>query len=593
MEATPKASSASKRRGRRPRDPHVAAALGYARDVVAGRVPACEYVRQACQRQLDDLERFDGDPLYQWSEPHAGRVCRFVELLPHIKGPLAGERLRLEPWQCFVLTTAFGWRRRDTGGRRFRRAMIEVPRGQGKSALASAIALYGLAADGEAGAEVYSAATTSQQARIVFDVAKAMIRKRPSLVDTLGLVVREHVIAQPKTNSVFVPLSREAGTKDGANLHMAVIDELHAHKRRDMYDVLETAMSKRLASLLWMITTAGEDTAGICYELRSYAMQVLAGTVTDETYFATIYTLDEADDPAEPIKSGDLATWRKANPNWGVSVQPDEFVAAARKAYALRGAAWGNFLRKHLGVWTTEGARWMPPAAWDACADPNLTEEQFTRADPCTIGLDLASKIDIAAKVKLYWRDLPRASGEGSERHYYAFLRAYLPDAAVDEARHASYQSWRDLGYIETTPGDVLDFEVIKDGLRSDRDTGAVQSVAYDPFQATQLSSEMIAEGFPMVEVAKTFREYSAPMKEILALVLGGRLHHDGNPVFRWMIGNVIERQDNKGNVFPRKDRPEDKIDAADALIMALSRAMLAVPTADPYAIGGPGLMFV
>lgn len=277
-------------------DPHVARALEYARKVVALEIPACTWVRLACQRQLDDLERWGGGGgPYVWSPAHAGRVCRFIELLRHVKGPLAGQRIRLEPWQLFILTTCFGWRAVATGGRRFRRVYIEVPRGNAKSTMTSGVGLYALAADDEGGAEVYSAATTREQARIVFGDARAMLIRAPTFAAKLGLVVGNHVISQPGTNSKFEPLSREAKSLDGKNLHVALIDELHAHPTREVYDVLETAMAKRLASMLWVITTAGTDTAGICYEVRGYVRRVLEKTVEDDSQFGIIYTIDDED----------------------------------------------------------------------------------------------------------------------------------------------------------------------------------------------------------------------------------------------------------------------------------------------------------
>ncbi|MCI0671930.1 MAG: terminase large subunit, partial [Myxococcaceae bacterium] len=532
-------------------DPHVATGLAYCRDVVAGRVPACRWVRLACQRQLDDLERAKGEWRYRFDEARAGRACRFLELLPHVKGPKAGELFKLEPWQCFVVTTAFGWVRKDTGARRFRRVYIEVPRGNGKSFLSSGIALYGLAADGESGAEVYSAATTTSQARITYGDAERMLRKSPALLQKLGLRISTHAISQQASGSTFGALSREAKNHDGKNIHVAVIDELHAHRTRELWDVIITGAAKRPQSLIWTITTAGFDTSGICYEVRDGVVKMLEGAENDRL-FGVVYTIDDGDDwRAE-------SSWVKANPNWHASIDHDAFSVDATEALQTASKE-NNFKTKHLDVWCNADVAWMQMAAWDACADPKLQEEDFA-GQPCVLGLDLASKTDICAKAKVFHRDFPAKNNDGSpklkddgspalERHFYLFLHSYLPEAAVESSRNASYEGWAKDGWLKTTPGDVLDFETVSEGVLEDRDRHDLREVAFDPWQATQLSQQLQAGGVTMVEVRPTVQNFSEPMKEMESLVLTGRLHHDGNPALRWMVSNVVCHTDAKGNI--------------------------------------------
>lgn len=556
-----------------PTDPHVAKALAYCRDVVEGRILACKLVIAACQRQLDDLERSRSDPSwpYVFDEGRAGRVCRYVEQLPHIKGPKGGQLIELEPWQCFVYTTVFGWVRRDTQRRRFRRVYIEVPRGNAKSTMSSGTALYCLSADGEPGAEVYSAATTRDQAKIVWGDAAAMLKKRRPLKTRLGLESTRHAIFQAATDSKFVPLSRDADNLDGLNIHCAVIDELHAHKTREVYDVVETGTGKRDQSLLWVITTAGSDTSGIGYEVRSFCVKLLEGVLEDDSQFAVIYTIDQGDDWTSP------EVWRKANPNWGVSVQPDVFAQLARKAMNVA-SAQGNFLTKHLNVWVSAGQSWMNMAAWEKCADPSLRLEDF-REDPCFAAFDLSSKVDIAASVALFYRDLPAVSAKGeptTERHYYLFLKSYLPEAAIRESSNSQYQGWVKDGWITPTSGDVIDFDLIREDHIALSKEVNLRETAYDPWQAQQLANELQREGLVLVELRPTVQNFSEPMKELEALVRSGRLHHDGNPVLRWMVSNVVCKYDAKDNIYPRKLRPENKIDGAVAAIMAMNRAMLA-----------------
>jgi phage terminase large subunit-like protein len=275
---------------RRAQDKYTEVAQQYARGVVAGEIPACEVVKAVCKRALADWERKNW--IYTYSPDEAARVCRFIELLPHIKGPLAGQPIKLEPWQIFILSQIFGWLKAD-GTRRYRRAYIEIPRGNAKSTMSAAVALYMLCADGESGAEVYSFATTRDQARIVFDTAREMARRSPELQAAYGLVVEKHNLHIVESASKFEPKSSDADTLDGLNTHFACIDELHAHRTRDVYDVVETSLGKRTNNLLWCITTAGSDQAGVCYELHRHVIhQTKSEPDEHDAFFGIIYTVD-------------------------------------------------------------------------------------------------------------------------------------------------------------------------------------------------------------------------------------------------------------------------------------------------------------
>jgi phage terminase large subunit-like protein len=539
---------------------YCAIALQYAKGTVAGRVTASKFVIAACERQIDDLKRWKakGAP-YRFDHDKAAKVCAFIELLPHIKGEKAGDPLVLEPWQVFLLTTVFGWVKKD-GLRRFRRSYIEVPRGNGKSALSSAVCLYMLAADHEGGAEVYSFATTRDQAKIVFGDAQNMARQTAGLRKHLGIEVNAHNINVPSTASKFEALSAEGSTLDGLNTHFACVDELHAHKTRAVYDVVETSIGKRTQSLLWVITTAGSNRSGICYEVRSFVTKVLKGVVPDETQFGIIYGLDDEDDwtTEEALK--------KANPNWEISVKPEVLLPLQAKAMTMPSAA-NNFKTKHLNQWVNADSAWLDMRAWDACAQPNLKRADFA-GEPAWIALDLASKVDIAARVTLFKRFV------GGREHFYCFADYYLPRDTVDAAENSQYSGWEALGVLTVTEGAVIDFEVIEQGLLSDASRFDVREIPYDPFQATQLSTRMAAQGLPMVEMRPTVLNFSEPMKNLEALVLEKRLHHNADPVMAWMVSNVVCHRDAKDNIYPRKERPENKIDGVVALIMALGRAM-------------------
>ncbi len=548
---------------------YVASARRYAEAVVGGEIAACKWVRLACQRQLDDLKRFRGkDSPYRFnpkltdkqgrSFQPADNLCAFVERLPHAKGPLAGQPIHLEPWQVFILTTVFGWVKPD-GKRRFRRAYIEVPRGSGKSALSSAVALYMLAADGEGGAEVYSLATTRDQARIVFGDAQAMARQSAGFRTRFGVGVGAHNIHVLASGSKFEALSAEGSTRDGLNIHLGCIDELHAHKTRTVYDVVETGTGKRDNSLLWVITTAGSNRSGICYEIRTFVTRLLDGVLADDSQFGIVYGLDDGDDWT--LEESLI----KANPNWGISVRPEVLLPLQAKAMQMPSAV-NNFKTKHLNEWVNADTAWMDMRSWDRCADQGLDIESYA-GQPCWIGLDLASKTDIAALL-LVFAHLEIDGG------FAVFGRYYLPEDTVHATGNSQYPGWMGSGRLTVTPGNVIDFSWIEADLIDFASRFAIQAVAFDPFQATQLSTRMLAEGLPMIEVRPTVLNFSEPMKTLEALVLQCRLIHDGDPVLGWMVSNVVAHLDAKDNIYPRKERPENKIDGIVALIMALSRAI-------------------
>ena len=548
---------------------YAAMAKRYAEQVVAGEILACRWVQLACQRQLNDLTRFKGKSSPYHFNPKltdrdgrgfhpADNLCAFIERLPHVKGPLAGEPISLEPWQVFILSTVFGWVK-DDGKRRFRRSYIEVPRGNAKSTLSSAVALYMLAADREGGAEVYSLATTRDQARIVFGDAQTMARRSPGFRSRFSVNVGAHNMNVLSSGSKFEALSAEGSTLDGLNIHFGCVDELHAHKTRTVYDVVETGTGKRDNSLLWVITTAGSNRSGICYEVRTFVSKLLDGVFEDDSQFGIIYGLDDGDDWTSEN------ALIKANPNWGISVRSEVLGPLQAKAMQLPSAV-NNFKTKHLNEWVNADTAWMDMRAWDSCGDSTLDIGAFT-GQPCWIGLDLASKTDIAALVLVF----PHPEVADA---YVVFGKYYLPEDTVAAAGNSQYDGWMRTGRLTVTPGNVIDFGWIEADLLELASRFEVQAVAFDPFQATQLSTRMLAEGLPMIEVRPTVLNFSEPMKTLEALVLQKKLTHDGDPVLTWMASNVVAHLDVKDNIYPRKERAENKIDGIVALIMALSRAI-------------------
>jgi phage terminase large subunit-like protein len=546
-----------------PRD-HVAMAKQYARDVVSGKRIACEWVKAAGQRFLDDLKRQgEKEWPYEFDAARAERFCRFAELMPHVKGKWDTKCIVLEPWQCFISCNIFGWIHRGTKLRRFRRALVVVPAKNGKSCYAAIIGLYLLSADGENGPEVYSAATTRDQAKIVWDTAKRMVDGTPGLRQRFGVQSLAHSLTVESCGGFFKPLSRDSDTMEGINAHGVIVDELHAHKSRECFDVLDERTGARRQPLTFIISTEGDNPVGVFAEQVAYGQEILSGRHKDETYFAVVYTIDKH------LDWTDKRAWYCANPNLGISVFEDEMGDRCRRAMK-NPASQSSFLTKRLNVRVGAGEAYFNMLAWNTiCAKPELKVEDFY-GQQCTMALDLASKNDVATKVSLFKR----------EQKYVIFLKCYLPEEKLEKGNpnYDFYRGWADRGYLTLTPGNVIDFEFIERDLLEDRKNFKLLEVGFDPWQATQLSTRMLAENLPMVEIPQTVKQMSEPMKEFAGLIEQGRMLHNGDPVLSWMVGNTMARVDAKENVYPRKARPESKIDGAVAGIMALGRAMVNAP---------------
>lgn len=548
-------------------------ATRYAEQVVAGKITACKWVKLACQRQLDDLKR---DFPYKFDKKKANRICAFVERLPHIKGEWAKRRelLTLEPWQCFIYTTVFGWVDKNTGFRRFRIAYNEMGRKNGKSAMSSPVGLYMAFADGEQGAEVYSAATTRDQAKITWEAAKMMAERERGFRDAFGVETSAHSIFQTSTASRFQALSAEGNSLDGLNVHCAIIDELHAHQTPKVYDVIESSRGSRKQPLLWIITTAGFDQSGVCFQQRNYVTQILSGAVKDDNYFGIIYSLDEGDNWL------DESNWIKANPNLGVSVFVEEMRMEARKASKLP-SALNNFLTKRLCMWVNADVALFDLTKWKQLADPGLKIEDFP-IDPCWVGLDLADRHDFCSRVAMVRRDAD----------YYVFAKHFLSEGEVEESPNASYKGWAAEGHIQTNPGQTTDLDSVEEDVLDIAHQCSLQEVCYDPTYAKQIKDHLETRGIVMVEVRPLVLNFTAAVYKLGALIAEGKIHHNGDPILAWMLSNVVGHYDRKDNVYPTKGPDKKPIDGAVALIMALARAMIGETSKEPeyqfFVLGAP-----
>jgi phage terminase large subunit-like protein len=549
-------------------------ATAYARDVAAGKVVACKWHRLACQRHLKDLERSaNGVMPYVWNPElldtkgkmyrPGERICKFAELMPHIKGDWAarGQLIKLEPWQVFILSSIFGWVHKDTGKRRFRVADVIVPRKNAKSTLAAVIGNYMLAADGEYGAEVYSGATSQDQAMEVFRPALLMARATPRFCQNFGVAANASNLSVVENNSKFEPVIGKPG--DGASPSCAIVDEYHEHKTSELYDTMQTGMGARSQPLILVITTAGSDISGPCYLHQVELQKVLEGVIENDQRFGIVFTVDDEDDWTSEI------ALLKSNPNFGVSVDGDFLRLQQRDAQADP-RKQNVFKTKHLNVWVAAASPWLNLYNLQQAGDSTLTLDS-QQWDGCRIGLDLASKQDIASLVVLCWM------GDGDKRHYYAISRNYVPEAALEKPENAHYQAWVNGGYLVATPGNMIALEHIQEDVLDITTQIKVGEVVKDPWGGHQMGANLQEQGVNVVDLPQHTRHLSEPMKVIAALIDSARFHHDGNPCFVWMLSNVEVKEDRNGNVFPRKARTQNKIDAALAAIVAMNRALCVV----------------
>lgn len=588
-------------------------AIKYAVDVYNGSIVAGNLVKLAAKRFLRDMKYGHERGLY-YSPEKAQHVVTFFGYLRHSKGEWGprqgrkGEVFVLQPWQVFILVNLFGWYKAD-GTRRFREAYIEVARKNGKSTFMSGIGLYMLVADDEPGAEVYTAATKKEQAKIIFNESVKMRDASEYLAARIDKAGGKHCnnMFVLSTGSKFEPQASEDQTLDGLNSHCILIDELHVHPTRALYDVLHESTASRRNPLTIAITTAGFDKLGICFKQRTIGEQILIGAVeackTDD-FFAFIACMDEGDDWK------DEKNWPKANPNLGVSAKLDKLRAAAEKA-KMDPTALNSFLRKHLNVWTSQDVAWMPMTKWALCnvAGPlvpvrKLREQalEFLKGRECYGGMDLSSKIDLAAFALVFppvkerkekrpkggkflpnphpgypgpvqqWEDVVVVK---ADPNWYVLVWHFMPKDNIEgrvKNDRVPYNVWLDEGFIFGTDGTSIDYAFIRDTIKSLAKRFHILECGFDDWNAQQLATELEQDGMKMVAVGQGFKSMSDPMKRLLGLVLGKQVEHFGDPVLTWEAGNVQAVSDPADNIKPDKKRSREKIDGVVAVITAMNR---------------------
>lgn len=552
----------------------------YARDVVAGHVPAGQWHRKACERHLRDLATAEAQGL-RWEPWRALRVVLVARLCRHFKGRAwAGRPVELEPWELFIIGSIFGWVRASTGYRRFVDAFIEVPRGQGKSTLAAVIVLFMTFFDGEPGADSYCYATKKEQARIVFRTARRFVLSSPALRQVI--TPYRSTLFNEETDSKIEILGSDSDNQDGLRPHCAIADEIHKQKTPDMMEVVESGMGTLDQPLHFKITTAGESAESVYEQQVNISTQVLDGSIDIPEWFCFIAAADEADDP----ESED--TWRKANPNYGISVNPDFLRKELRKARA-NPSEWAKFRRLYLGQKVTSADSYFGVEDWDACDQPMLPDDVLRRF-PCWVGVDLSSRIDTTAVIAVW---LLEGADVGLPPGEWVVLRGriWLPGEHAEDRRRRDrvpYPTWIESGYLETTEGNVIDQRQMREYLVTQQQSAwpLLREVAYDPWNAGELAQRLQDDhGFVMVEARQGPQTLSAPTKRLKEALMQRRVIHGGQPVLRWMLSNVRCRTDVNGNLMPSKKHSRGRIDGAVAATMGLWRAMLrgnATPPAAP-----------
>ena len=508
----------------------------------------------------------------------AQRAVEFIRCLKHTKGQWRGVPFDLLPWQDSIIRDLFGTVK-ENGYRRYNSAYIEIPKKNGKSELAAAVALLMTCGDGEWGAEVYGCASDRQQASIVFDVAVDMVDQCPALRKRIKPVMSVKRLVYKPTNSFYQVLSAEAYTKHGLNVHAVVFDELHAQPSRDLYDVMTKGSGDaRLQPLFFLITTAGTDRNSICWEVHQKAMDILEGRKIDPTFYPVIYGIEDDGD------WGLEENWYKANPSLGHTID----IEKVKNAYlsARENPAEENLFRQlRLNQWVKQSVRWMPMYAWDECAF--AVGPEALRGRICYGGLDLSNTTDVTAFVLVF---PPR----DDEDKFIVMPFFWIPaDNLATRVRrdHVPYDIWERQGYLKTTEGNVVHYGFIETFIEELNTRYHIKEIAFDRWGAVQMVQNLEGMGFTVVPFGQGYKDMSPASKELMKLTLEKKLAHGGHPVLRWMMDNVYVRTDPAGNIKPDKEKSTERIDGAVAMIMALDRAIRNENPGSVY--DGRGVLFI
>lgn len=533
----------------------------YIDQVLNDKVLTNKYVKQAVSRHVDDLKKSE-DPAYKfYFDPAAGlRAIQIAKLHKHTAGAMALQPFDLQPFQAFILYVVFGWKRRSNNKRRFTKAYIEMARKNGKSEFAGVVANIGVLFDKEYGAEVYTAATKRDQAKIVFDKAKTMLenlRKDSRAIASLVRILK-HNVSVPTTKSKLEALASEAHSLDGLNPHIAIIDEYHAHKDNTLVKVLETGQGSRSQPLLFIITTAGFNIESPCYNFRKVCTDILSGRVELDNVFCIIYTLDEGDDWKDP------ANWIKSNPNLGTTPTIENMTAALNTALVEGEAAEVEFKTKNLNVWTQTSVTFISDEDW--IANGTKFDYRLLENRPAFGGLDIGAVDDLTA-FSLFFPAIP----EDPVNRVLIFF--FMPAERIDvksRLHRVDYRPWIKNGYIVTTPGNATDYNAVKDYIGRLALKYDIYLTAYDAWNQLTIIPDLLADGAELIPFRQGYKSMTGPTKLLKSLTLDRLLDHRNNPVLRWMMSNVLLLIDPAGNWKLDRSKKRQKIDGPVALIMSI-----------------------
>lgn len=515
-----------------------------------------------------------------YDKEYADFAVAFIESLCHTKGTWAGKRFELMDWQEQIIRDLFGILK-PNGYRQFNTAYIEIPKKNGKSELAAAVALLLTCGDGEQRAEVYGAAADRQQASIVFDVAADMVRMCPALNKRVKILASQKRLIYEPTNSFYQVLSAEAYSKHGFNVHGVVFDELHSQPNRKLYDVLTKGSGDaRMQPLFFLITTAGTDTHSICYEVHQKAQDIIDGRKIDPTFYPVIYGADDTEDWTSP------KVWKKCNPSLGETIGMDKVKTACESAKQNPGEE-NSFRQLRLNQWVKQAVRWMPMDKWDKCAFA-VNEEQL-EGRVCYGGLDLSSTTDITAFVLVF----PPLDEEDK---YIILPYFWIPEDTLDlrvKRDHVPYDIWERQGYLQTTEGNVVHYGYIEKFIEELGKKFNIREIAFDRWGAVQMVQNLEGIGFTVVPFGQGFKDMSPPTKELMKLTLEQKIAHGGHPVLRWNMDNIFIRTDPAGNIKADKEKSTEKIDGAVATIMALDRAIRCGNDTSESVYNDRGILFI
>lgn len=553
----------------------------YAEMVVGGDIPACRFVKQACQRYLDMLKEAEKPKaLFYFSDAWAVDVCDFFDKLARPAGGRKGETLVAQPWQIMGFCHIFGFRRNDPdvpneiGARLIREVYWEVPRGSGKSPTAAALGLYCWLNEDEVGSQIFIGAPKEEQARYVYDPMSVMVETTPELQAHYGIEVTRKVMRRMDDPAAKVRMiSSIADREDGANPHVVIMEELHAQDE-GLFNVMDSSLGKRINNLFISITTAGNRAQGVCWSTRKRLINVLAGIADEPSFFGVIYTLDDEEIKDKRI-AHDPARWIKCNPMWGITLSPSNLQERLNKAKAQSEAAVLEFERTRLNIWSNGAGGLISDENWANCAVPDLNILDF-KGQRAFIGGDLGSKSDLSS-VGIIFEHGPKIA-IFNEHFCPAKSKSFL-----NEEIGPLYDGWVKSGHLTLTNGSITDYNEIEKTIRRWCELFDVQYIGFDTYQSNQILSSLFNDGLPAGQVSPGTKTVSDPTKDLLARIEGGLLEHDGNPVTRWMAMNVVGYFDKRENVLAQKESEHSpyKIDGITALInanVARLDAMLDVP---------------